>query len=31
MNMNMGQWWNETDKEKQSVQDIVLVHAIDLY
>ena len=30
MNMNMGQWWNETDREKESVQAIVHAHAIDL-
>jgi hypothetical protein len=31
MNMNMGQWWNETDREKQSVQDTVAVHTTDLF
>jgi hypothetical protein len=31
MSMNMGQWWNKTDREKQSVQDTVAVHTTDLF
>lgn len=31
MNMNVGQWWNETDWEKQSDQDTVAVHTTDLF